>query len=81
MALRAMREASLSRSPGYLNKEIFLFSLRGFMIGYAHGAGWEADDRQGNWVGLCNGADLFPWPRTVAESLWLAAGAVEAPLW
>ena len=40
MALRAMREASLSRSPGYLNKEIF-------MLCSLHGAGWEADDRQG----------------------------------
>ena len=60
MALRAMREASLSRSPGYLNKEIFLFSLREFMIGYAHGAGWEADDRQGNWASPSDGAGLFP---------------------
>ena len=44
------------------------------MIGYAHGAGWEADDRQGNRVGPGDGAGLFPWPRTVAVCV------AEAPL-
>ena len=42
----------LALSVGYLNKEIFMLcSLRG--------AGWEADDRQGNRVSLREGADLF----------------------
>ena len=43
-----MREASLSRSPGYLNKEIFL-------LGSFHGAAGDGDDRQGNGLASVTG--------------------------
>jgi hypothetical protein len=47
-----MREASLSRSPGYLNKEIFVLCS-------SHGAAGDGDDRQGNGACRGNAASLF----------------------
>ena len=63
---------SLSRSPGYLNKEIFLFPLRDRVIESSHGAAGDGDDRQGNWVSLCDGADLFSFRTGIAKYLGFA---------
>jgi hypothetical protein len=41
------------RTPGYLHKEIFSLRLGRAGLSWSHGAGWEADDRQGN--GACRG--------------------------
>ena len=55
----AMREARLSRSCGYLTKEIASFPTRRIVLCSPHGAAGDGDDRQGNGARRGNAVSLF----------------------